>query len=79
MECWKCHGEGGRADGESAPTLEDDWGFLIRPRNLTKEWHFKRGSSVVDIYTRLATGMDGSPMPSFLLDLDDDDRWAISA
>lgn len=80
VECWKCHGDGGRADGVSAPTLEDDWGFSIRARNLTKGWQFKRGVSIEEIYTRLSTGMDGSPMPSFLFDLPDGtDRWAIAA
>lgn len=78
-ECWKCHGRVGRADGESAPTLEDDWGFSIRPLNLTKGWRYKRGNTIKDIYTRFSTGMDGTPMPSFLFDLSDEERWALAA
>lgn len=79
VQCWKCHGDQGRADGPSAPTLEDDWGALIRPRNLTKGWTYKREATVEGIYTRFSTGMDGSPMPSFLFDIPDDERWALAS
>lgn len=78
-ECWKCHGATGRADGESAPELEDDWGFPIRARNLTKRWTYKRGSTVKEVYSRLSTGMDGTPMPSFFFDLTEEERWALAA
>ncbi|HEX7090930.1 MAG TPA: c-type cytochrome [Longimicrobiales bacterium] len=65
IECWKCHGEAGRGDGPSAPTQEDDAGFPIRPADLTENWHFNGGGTVEDIYRRLRTGLDGTPMPSF--------------
>jgi mono/diheme cytochrome c family protein len=65
LECWKCHGSAGRGDGTSAPTQEDDNGNPIRPANLTQNWRFNGGGSVDDIYMRLRTGMDGTPMPSF--------------
>ncbi len=79
VECWKCHGDQGKSDGESSPTLEDDWENFIRARNLTKAWRFKRDGSIEEIFTRLTTGMDGSPMPSFQFDLGDDERWAVAA
>ena len=65
LECFKCHGDAGRGDGNSAPTLTDDWDHPIRAADLTESWLFTGGSSVRDIYVRLRTGLDGTPMPSF--------------
>lgn len=65
MECWKCHGQGGRGDGESAPTQEDDAGFPIRPADLTSPWRFNGGGTVADIFRTLRTGLTGTPMPSY--------------
>lgn len=83
LECWKCHGVEGRGDGESAPTQEDDKGNPIRPANLAQNWLFNGGGSVQDIYMRLRTGLDGTPMPSFsdLLEseiITDDQLWDIA-
>jgi DMSO reductase family type II enzyme heme b subunit len=65
VECWKCHGQAGRGDGDSAPTQTDDEGFPIRPADLTEPWRFNGGATVADIYRTLLTGLDGTPMPSF--------------
>ena len=65
MECNKCHGQQGRGDGTSAPTLVDDWDAPIRAADLSENWHFNGGGSVEQIYTRLRTGLDGTPMPTF--------------
>ncbi len=65
IECWKCHGDQGRGDGPSAPTLQDDLDFPIRAADLTENWNFNGGGGVEDIYRRLRTGLDGAPMPSF--------------
>ena len=65
MECNKCHGNQGRGDGPSAPTLVDDWNAPIRAADLSENWHFNGGASVEQIYTRLRTGLDGTPMPTF--------------
>jgi mono/diheme cytochrome c family protein len=65
LECFKCHGELGRGDGKSAPTLKDDWDQPIKPADLAEGWSFNGGYSVEQIYTRLRTGLDGTPMPSF--------------
>lgn len=66
LGCPKCHGEKGRGDGTRSQELEDDWENKIVPRNLTKGWTYKRGSSVEDIYITLKIGIPGTPMPSFL-------------
>jgi DMSO reductase family type II enzyme heme b subunit len=64
IECWQCHGQAGRADGTSVPELEDDRGDPIRPADLTQNWLFNGGGSAEDIFIRLMTGLDGTPMPS---------------
>lgn len=65
LECFKCHGPAGRGDGSSAPTLTDDWDHPIRAADLTQGWNFNGGASPEQIYARLRTGLDGTPMPSF--------------
>jgi DMSO reductase family type II enzyme heme b subunit len=63
--CAKCHGDLGRGDGSSAPTLKDDAGHPIFAANLHENWLFNGGGTPEDIYHRLRTGLDGTPMPSF--------------
>jgi mono/diheme cytochrome c family protein len=63
--CRKCHGDQGRGDGPSAPTLKDDAGFPIFAADLHQSWRFRGGATAADIYRRLRTGLDGTPMPSF--------------
>jgi cbb3-type cytochrome c oxidase subunit III len=65
LECFKCHGDDGRGNGKSAPTLTDDWDHPIRAADLTQRWNFRGGSTVEQIYARMRTGLDGTPMPSF--------------
>jgi len=65
IHCNKCHGDQGRGDGPSAPTLKDDAGFPIYAADLHENWRFRGGGTVEDIYHRLRTGLDGTPMPSF--------------
>ncbi len=65
IECWKCHGRAGRGGGPSAPTLEDDQGFPIAAADLTESWNFNGGATTDEIFTRLMTGLNGTPMPSF--------------
>ena len=62
--CARCHGVDGRGDGESSPTQIDDGDFPIRVADLTENWLFNGGGEVEDIYRRLLTGLDGTPMPS---------------
>jgi mono/diheme cytochrome c family protein len=76
--CVKCHGELGRADGPSAPTLVDDWRYPIRPADLTQSWTFRGGSTREDIFRTMTTGFNGTPMPSFADALTPEQRWAIT-
>ena len=77
-KCWECHGKSGRGDGPAAPTLKDDAGDPIRPTNLRKGWRYKGGRDAADIFMRLSTGMDGTPMPSYADALAEDERWALA-
>jgi DMSO reductase family type II enzyme heme b subunit len=65
LQCFKCHGDEGRGDGPSALTLTDEAGQVIYPADLTQAWLFRGGGTADDIYRRIMTGMQGSPMPSF--------------
>lgn len=76
--CVKCHGPLGRGDGPSAPTLVDDLGNPIRPADLTQSWTFRGGATREDIFRTMSTGLNGTPMPSFLDALKPEDRWAIT-
>ena len=76
--CVKCHGNLGRSDGPSAPSLVDDYGYPIRAANLAQRWTFRGGSSREDIFRTMSTGLNGTPMPSFADALPADQRWAIT-
>lgn len=79
LQCAGCHGEEGRGDGPLAPALTDDSGRRARPTDFTAGI-FKGGDSVRDIYLRLAAGMDGTPMGSYLDAVDDPKNlWALAA
>jgi len=77
LQCFTCHGETGAGDGQSAPTLMDNWGLPLPPRDFTIG-SFRGGSEGRDLYLRIANGMAGTPMPPF----DDsvmtpEERWAL--
>ena len=75
-ECGKCHGDRGRGDGASAPGMKDDWGWPTRPTDLT--WRpLKRGSTPDGTYLTIATGLLGTPMPSYGDSLESRDIWAL--
>jgi mono/diheme cytochrome c family protein len=76
LKCAECHGAEGRGDGPSALTLKTDEGVRIRPPDLTRG-EFKGGSAGRDLYRRLVTGMDGSPMPSYAGTASPDELWAL--
>lgn len=79
-KCWECHGELGRGDGQEAFDRTDDWGFPIRIRNVTHPWKIKGGTRVEDIYMRFSTGINGTPMPSFVEGIKEEkERWYLAS
>jgi len=76
-ECLACHGERGRGDGPSAPTLKDTKQFPIAATDLTQPQRFKNGSRPEDVYRTLVTGLSGTPMPSYGDSLEPDQTWDL--
>lgn len=76
-KCWECHGKGGKGDGVKEKR-KDDWGFPIRIRNVTQPWKIKGGAEPDDIFMRFTTGVNGTPMPSFVDSLNEEQRWHLA-
>jgi mono/diheme cytochrome c family protein len=77
VQCWKCHGVTGMANGPSAATLTDDQGRPIAPFNFTEGSRPKCGDTDRDIYRIFMTGLDGTPMPSFADNIKPDEAWDL--
>ncbi len=77
VQCWKCHGVQGMANGPSAATLTDDQGRPIAPFNFTEGARPKCGDTDQDIYRIFMTGLDGTPMPSFADNIKPDEAWDL--
>jgi mono/diheme cytochrome c family protein len=54
----------------------DDWGDPLRPANLTKG-EYKGGRRPIDIYWRIAKGINGTPMPGHLGTVTDEEVWDL--
>lgn len=76
-KCWECHGRSGAGDGDKAEGLEDDWGFPIRPADLTRGL-YKSGPNPDDIFRTISNGLNGTPMASFKDSFTEEERWALS-
>ncbi len=76
--CVACHGSGGHGDGEAAktPGLFDEQGNRIWPLDLTIG-HFKSCKDGRDLYRVIATGLDGTPMPSYSQALNPAQTWDL--
>jgi mono/diheme cytochrome c family protein len=78
LNCWSCHGKEGRGNGPSALTLTDSRGYPITPFDFTSGAHLKCGETTSEgIFRDLITGLDGTPMPSFVDALKPDQIWDL--
>jgi mono/diheme cytochrome c family protein len=66
LRCAACHGTDGKGAGTIATDLKDDAGRPLPATNLTEPWTFRGGATPQDVYLRFRTGMNGTPMPSFV-------------
>ena len=78
MKCAACHGTDGRGTGAIAQAMRDDWGQPTRATNLAEPWTFRGGNTVRDIFLRFRTGMNGTPMPSFLGAATEPELWQLA-
>ena len=72
-QCAACHGESGRGDGPKAKTLKGP-----PPADLADP-AVMGGTSLLEIYRKVAIGVPGTAMPEFTGDLSEEDRWAVAA
>jgi mono/diheme cytochrome c family protein len=77
VQCWKCHGVEGKANGPSASTLQDDLGRPIAAYDFTSGDRPKCGGTDRDLYRIFMTGLDGTPMPSFADNIKPDEAWDL--
>ena len=78
LGCPACHGEDGAGAAAVATALENAAGRATTATNLTEPWTFRGGASPRDVYLRLRTGMNGTPMPSFDGAARDDELWDVA-
>ncbi len=76
FSCGTCHGPEGRADGPASKSLKDSAGFPIHVRDFSSEL-FKGGSTTSEIYLRITTGMEGTPMPAWS-QVSSAERWQLA-
>ena len=78
LQCAACHGTDGAGTDAITSTFQDDWGHEIRATNLTEQWNFRGGATPRDIYLRFRTGIDGSPMPSYIGSATEREMWDLA-
>ncbi|HXY35146.1 MAG TPA: c-type cytochrome [Planctomycetaceae bacterium] len=61
--CSKCHGEDGRGQTRDN-NFVDSWGFQTRAADLTSGL-LHGGPEPIDVYRRVHSGINGTPMPGF--------------
>lgn len=71
--CAECHGESGRGNGPKVRQLEGP-----PPANLADP-KTMGGTTLIEIFRRIAIGVPGTAMPEFADDISVEDRWAVAA
>lgn len=77
--CIKCHGVDGRGATEGE-IRKDGWGFVTKAADITSGM-LHGGDDPIDIYRRIHSGINGTPMPSFAssLSANPDTLWDLTA
>lgn len=66
LKCGECHGDGGKGNGPSSKTVQDEFDNPMWPADLTRPDLFRGGSEVRDIARAFITGLGTTPMPSYV-------------
>jgi len=74
--CASCHGNGGAGDGPAADGKTDDWGYPLKPRDL-RPGTYRAGQEPADLYRSISTGINGTPMPSYLGAFEPEQIWDL--
>ena len=74
--CGSCHGDGS-GNGPLAKSLVDAWGNPDPPADLTRG-RTKTEVRGSDIYLRIMTGLNGTPMPGFSGSLSPEQAWDVA-
>ncbi len=80
-KCFECHGERGK--GNTQKKLKEGSGAKLWPRNLTKQWTFRAGTTPENLFARVTNGIPNTPMPAFAAEttangkLSVEDRWHV--
>jgi cytochrome c oxidase cbb3-type subunit 2 len=78
LQCADCHGTDGAGAGVIAKDFKDNWDFETNAVNLTEPWTFRGGSLARDVYLRFRTGVDGTPMPSYVGTVSEKEMWDLA-
>ncbi|MEZ5941965.1 MAG: c-type cytochrome [Planctomycetaceae bacterium] len=82
LGCFKCHGPDGRGQTPDnlAGNLKDNWGNATRAADLTSGI-LHGGQEPIDLYRRIYSGINGTPMPGFAnaLQSEPDKLWDLVA
>ncbi len=78
LQCGKCHGTDGTGADAVAADFKDEWNFETNAVNLTEPWTFRGGATARDIYLRFKTGVDGTPMPSYVGAASEKEMWDLA-
>jgi mono/diheme cytochrome c family protein len=91
-KCATCHGPKGIGNGPETklfrkipgtnkeydqPGLFDMWDKPVKPRNLTRGI-YRGGRRPIDLYSRVYSGIKGTPMPAFAGTLTDEEIWHLT-
>jgi mono/diheme cytochrome c family protein len=63
LNCYKCHGRDGQGN-KTANVGKDDWGRIVFAADLTTGT-LHGGGRPLDLYRRIYSGINGTPMPGF--------------
>jgi mono/diheme cytochrome c family protein len=78
LNCFTCHGETGRGNGQASLTLVDDSGSRIKPRDFAAPAGFKAGYATKEIVRTILTGFNGTPMIGFNDVLKKEEAWKLA-